>query len=113
MQVVASNITYYYSFPSAESDRDVWVSITRRVLGCPQWVPSKLSKMCSRHFKTEEIIVRARDARLLKGAVPSRNFPILSDSSDSTAIQTNSPEDIIPIMQLSGVIELINAGTLS
>jgi hypothetical protein len=66
--------------------------------------------MCSRHFKAEDIIVRARDARLLKGAVPSRNVPILSES---TANETKPFEDIIPSMQVSGVMELINAGTLS
>ncbi|CAL1276894.1 unnamed protein product, partial [Larinioides sclopetarius] len=60
--------TTFHRFPKDETLKNVWVKAIRRA----NWVPSKFSRLCSKHFP-EEMIDRTSLScvRLRENAVPS------------------------------------------
>ncbi|XP_064482936.1 THAP domain-containing protein 1-like [Ornithodoros turicata] len=62
----ASGITYHH-FPRDESLRLQWVN----AIGRPDWVPTKYSRVCSKHFRNEDFDrTSLTRVRLREGSVP-------------------------------------------
>lgn len=57
----------FFSFPSKEEERRKWVNAVKR----KNWKPSKTSRICSAHFREEDINRTLRYVMLKEGAVPT------------------------------------------
>nr|XP_024215411.1 uncharacterized protein LOC106677676 isoform X3 [Halyomorpha halys] len=56
-----------HAFPSDPEDRRKWIRAVRR----KNWIPTKSSKLCSKHFKAEDFDRSPFYSKLNKGVVPS------------------------------------------
>jgi hypothetical protein len=75
------------------------------------WSPTKTSKVCSRHFKPEDIVTRDIISRLRSGAVPSQNIERLqADNCGASQLALHPVAPILPT--LSGTMELANLGKI-
>jgi hypothetical protein len=72
-----------------------------------------MSRICSRHFSTEDILVHEKRVRLRSGAIPSRNIPVVTSGIDLEPVVTCPPVQEIPVMQVCGKMELNNSGKCS
>jgi hypothetical protein len=104
-----------FRFPKDTQVRNLWLSIVRVSQERDDWLPTSSSRLCSRHFSSEDFKHHETDIRLCHGTVPNRNIPdIPSASLEIVNLPINTEpvivQDLEPELELLSTLKIQNIG---